>query len=66
MKNFVEISEYESIMVAGGRDSNVARIVELIGYGLGSLCRMLGRLGRKGQQTLMYRVSIGDPMLAKF
>jgi hypothetical protein len=47
MKGFKEITEYEAIAVAGGRDPNVAKLIELIGYGVGALMRYLKTLKNK-------------------
>jgi hypothetical protein len=47
MKGFTEITEYEAIAVAGGRDPNIAKLIELIGYGVGALMRYLKTLKNK-------------------
>ena len=44
MKGFTEITEYEAIAVAGGRDPNIAKLIELIGYGVGALMKYLKTL----------------------
>lgn len=57
MKNFTEITEYEAFTVAGGRDPNMAKLIELIGYGLGALMRYLSGLNKKNRAALIMRIT---------
>ncbi|MCI1720335.1 MAG: hypothetical protein LKM37_04880 [Bacteroidales bacterium] len=65
MKNFTEITEYEAITVAGGRDPNVAKLIELIGYGVGALMRYLSKLNKRNQTAFLMRISQGSPYPAR-
>ena len=57
MKGFKEITEYEAIVVAGGRDPNIAKLIELIGYGVGALMRYLKKKKNKNP-TITVMVAI--------
>ncbi|MBR3303464.1 MAG: hypothetical protein IKI67_04690 [Bacteroidales bacterium] len=53
MKGFIEITAYEAVTIAGGKDADVSRFVELLGYGIGLLVRAVRnfRRMRNGQQV---------------
>lgn len=48
MKGFVEISAIEQFQVIGGKDSDVARFMEAVGYGIGMIVKMIKNI-RKGK-----------------
>ncbi|MBO7562020.1 MAG: hypothetical protein J6X91_04340 [Bacteroidales bacterium] len=48
MKGFIEISASEKIMVLGGKDSDIAKFMELLGYGIGMIVKMIKDI-RKGR-----------------
>lgn len=60
MKGFVEITECEAIIIAGGRDPNVAKLVELIGYGVGALMKYLMTARKNRQTALVIRLANGS------
>lgn len=39
MKGYVELSSIESLTIVGGKDSSVAKTIELIGYFIGTVVR---------------------------
>lgn len=41
MKGFVEISQADQTLVFGGKDADVARFMEALGYGIGALVRAI-------------------------
>jgi|GEM_PF-1756162 hypothetical protein len=47
MKGFTQITAEEQFMVIGGKDSDVAKFVELLGYSIGMIVRMI-KNWRKG------------------
>ncbi|MBR4437763.1 MAG: hypothetical protein IKZ50_00210 [Bacteroidales bacterium] len=58
MKGFVEISRSECSYVAGGKDSEVARVVELIGYGIGALVRAIKNFRENRKKQSMQLIMI--------
>lgn len=48
MKGYDEITTAEQFAVIGGKDSDVAKFMELLGYGLGMIVRMIKNM-RKGK-----------------
>ena len=47
MKGFAELTEQEQMRVIGGKDSDVARFMELLGYGIGMIVKMIKEFKRK-------------------
>lgn len=41
MKGFVEITVAEQYVIIGGKDSDVARFMEALGYGIGMIVKMI-------------------------
>lgn len=41
MKGFIELSVHEQVAIEGGKDSSAAKTIELIGYLIGSLVRII-------------------------
>lgn len=41
MNGFIEISASEQAMVFGGKDADVSRFMEALGYGIGALVRAI-------------------------
>ena len=58
MKGFVEVSKSESSYVVGGKDSEVARVVELIGYGIGALVRAIKNFRENRKKQSMQLIMI--------
>lgn len=58
MKGFVEISGRECSYVVGGKDSEVARVVELIGYGIGALVRAIKNFRENRKKQSMQLIMI--------
>ena len=49
MKGFAELTEQEQMRIIGGKDSDVARFMELLGYGIGMIVKMIKDI-RKGKK----------------
>ena len=58
MKGFVEIAEADQILVFGGKDSDVARFMEALGYGIGALVRAIKLLLQNRQNVTEFQAEI--------
>ena len=50
MKGFIEISASEQYAIIGGKDAEVARFLEMLGYGIGLLVKTIRDIKKKKQQ----------------
>ncbi|MBR6464816.1 MAG: hypothetical protein IKS82_00105 [Bacteroidales bacterium] len=41
MNGFIELSATEQTLVFGGKDADVSRLMEVLGYGIGALVRAI-------------------------
>ncbi|MBP5391804.1 MAG: hypothetical protein J6Y40_06990 [Bacteroidales bacterium] len=51
MNGFIELSASEQVMVFGGKDADVSRLMEVLGYGIGALVRAIKLLIQKHQNV---------------
>lgn len=57
MKGFIEISASEQIMVLGGKDTDIAKFMELLGYSIGLLVKMIKDIRNKRNPQLADQIA---------
>lgn len=57
MKGFIEISASEKIMVLGGKDMDIAKFMELLGYSIGLLVKMIKDIRNKRNPQLADQIA---------